>query len=228
MTANSRDDLLIAPKKSGRWRIMLRIALLVAPVLVIPVAWFSVEVEKAARQKAAVEGIENSGGDVLYEHQSESDGNFDPLAPPPGPKWLRRLLGDDLFTTVVLADVYTDDGAAYLEQLPKLRRVHLLGPAITDSALLHVADLNELEMLTVARDLPITDRALGALTRLRHLKILYLSSRRITDAGLDRLRELVELTNLDLEFAQVSDAGIAKLQQALPHCTIRAIERAAK
>ena len=53
--------------------------------------------------------IENSAGYVFYDYQQhDALGNVIPGATPPGPAWLRKLLGDDdLFTNVTEVDFRT-------------------------------------------------------------------------------------------------------------------------
>lgn len=95
--------------------------------------WLGWQVQRAERQKNAAEKIEALGGLVVYEHELDSDGypiDFKRHLPP-GPAWLRRLLGDHLFQRV--AEVYfgdqakiVDDDLLHLRDLPGLKRVFLM------------------------------------------------------------------------------------------------------
>ena len=77
-------------------------------------------VTKAHRQKAAVETILSDGGTVHYDYQRVEGGGDDPRREPPGPVWLRKLLGDDFVTNVNYATAESDDGLAQLAGLSGL------------------------------------------------------------------------------------------------------------
>ena len=58
------------------------------------------EDESGARQKEAVEAILKARGWVFYDYEEPSSSR----RKPPGPAWLRKLLGDDLFVNVTRVD----------------------------------------------------------------------------------------------------------------------------
>lgn len=83
-------------------------------LLTIGCIWLGILAERARQQREAVEAIEALGGSVTYDFQIVGvpyDGNpdpphtvnriFRPDADPPGPIWLRRLIGDEFFQEVV-------------------------------------------------------------------------------------------------------------------------------
>jgi hypothetical protein len=163
----------------------------------IGVSWFAVKMEKARRQKEAVEAIEKAGLEVWYEHEWGS-------RQPDAPQWLRELLGDDFFVDVVTVlpsnPGFGDDGATHFEGLTNLRALSLHRTQITDAGLKH------LEGLT-------------------NLAFLFLADTQITDAGLEHLEGLGNLEELSLEDTQVTPEGVKKLQEALPDCQIICDER---
>ena len=57
--------------------------------------WLGLVSERARKQREAVEAIEKVGGAVRYEYQSKSGQE------PPGPKWLRELVGEEYFVSVI-------------------------------------------------------------------------------------------------------------------------------
>lgn len=61
--------------------------------------WLGIVVNRAREQRDAVKAIEALGGTVAYDWQQESTFPFySPVAShPPGPAWLRRIVGDDFF-----------------------------------------------------------------------------------------------------------------------------------
>ena len=65
----------------------------------IPFTWLETEMKQARKQRAAVDWIEKAGGSVFYDYQPDPSGDI-PAAKPPGPAWLRKLLGDDYFADV--------------------------------------------------------------------------------------------------------------------------------
>jgi len=73
-------------------------------LLGVGLGWF---VRQAQRQRKAVEAIREAGAVVIYDYQLDEDepGMFTPEREPPTPAWLRRLLGVDLFSDVVVVDV---------------------------------------------------------------------------------------------------------------------------
>jgi len=74
-----------------RLRTLLIIVTLVGCVL-LP---FAVKLKKAREQRKIVEWVLRQGGTVTYLWQSKKRRS------PTGPKWLRKLLGDEFFQTVI-------------------------------------------------------------------------------------------------------------------------------
>ena len=79
---------LLTPER--RWaQFSLGTMFVVVTVLCVLCAWLAVKVNRAHRQRDAVDAIRRLGGYAAYE--------------PAGPSWLRELLGDDFFAHVVEA-----------------------------------------------------------------------------------------------------------------------------
>lgn len=107
-----------------RWlQFSLRTAFVVLTVFAI---WLGVIVSRAREQRAAVVEIQKLGGLAYYDwFYQDTEG-------PPGPAWLRRLIGDDFFQDVEMvsfdssppADNTDIPGALpFLERLRKLRTI---------------------------------------------------------------------------------------------------------
>ena len=150
-----------------RFQFTIRSLLLLTLIVSTWGSWFGVEMRAAKRQNEAVGVIEKLGGGVHY------DWSGNPNPQPPGPAWLRRVLGEDFFATV--------DGA-FLE-----------GSQGTDGDMENLKGLTQLRYLVLS-DTQVTDAGLEHLKRLPQLYILSLDSTQVTDAGLENLKGSLPLT----------------------------------
>lgn len=209
-----------------RWRFQFGVRSLLAFLVAVsvPLGWFAWELQRARRQREAVEAIVKAGGEVFYDHQTEAaDWNLIPITEPTTPRWLRELLGDDFFnevTVVACDDTRLDDNdVRHLKELANVERLFLTGTQITDSGLTNLEGLAKLEWLTLACT-RITDSGLAHLKGMTELNIVSLAHTEITDNGLANLEGLAKLEIVSITETQVTDEGVAKLQEALPDCTI--------
>ena len=221
-----------------RWcRYSLRALLLLVLLVSIGMSLFATRMRRATRQRDAVAAIEKSGGWVYYYHQFDppdySCFSF-PRPPPPGPLWLRNLLGDDFFTSVVEAYVESDTDLKYLKQLDQLKRLGC-APEVTEAGLAHLKELRQLRHLDLSErrvtgatfehivalaeleelHLGLTDTGDAELERLEtmtRLRWLGLGGTKITDAGLRHLEGLTRLEHLTLNQTQIGDAGVEHLK----------------
>lgn len=103
----------------------------------------------------------------------------------------------------------TDDGIRHLvHQCPNLTRLFIGRTACTGSVVKHLAQLKQLERLSLDA-LPIADGDISELGTLNHLQELSLSETNITDQGLAALGNFVELSRLHLNHTAITDRGIA-------------------
>ena len=87
-------------KPRRRWfQYSLRTLFVLVTVLCVCLA---VTANRARRQREAVKAIESVGGQVRYEYQYVSGQE------PPGPEWLRELIGDEYFVSVVVVYLNPD------------------------------------------------------------------------------------------------------------------------
>ena len=107
-------------------------------------------------------------------------------AEPPGPAWLRRVLGDDFFATVIGACVTTLADMKHVGELSKLRSLGAFGVPITDADLERVGELSQ-------------------------LKSLNLSFTNITDAGLKNLKSLSQLEDFSIDVRRGEIVGLTGL-----------------
>ncbi|MFC1597691.1 hypothetical protein ACFL5Q_07125, partial [Planctomycetota bacterium] len=167
-------------------------SLLVFVLLVsIGMSWLAVRMERARKQREAVEAIRRGGGEVGYEAFGSA----------PSPYWNHALIaifGDDFLldvNRVFCTKSFGDDEMKWLNRLTDLERFSAGHTQISDVGL----------------------ERIGGLTR---LKRLYLNGTQVTDAGLEHLEGLSNLRRLDLRGTRVTPEGVAKLQEALPGCVI--------
>ena len=170
-------------KRKRRWlQFSLRTLLVAVAVLAV---LLGLTTDRARRQRAAVRRTRELGGDIRYEYENQKGGQ------PPGPEWLRRLLGDEYFLTVIgiaFGTRYlTDDDLEYFKVLTDLRVLRLRNAQVTD------AGLEKLKGFTKLTDLE-------------------LSATQITDHGLVHLQGLLNLESLKLDDTDVTDQGLAHLK----------------
>jgi Leucine-rich repeat (LRR) protein len=203
----AEDNAAMEAKRKRRWfQFSLRTLLIVTLVVAIPCAWVGRKIERKRRERAAVALIENLGGHVVYNYQT--DGTREPF----GPAWLRELLGKDFFSEVdrIRLMSVTDDVLQQLKQFGELRSLLLDGSGITDPGLEHLEGLTHLSDLNLSRT-AITDAGLAHLAGLADLERLDISESHITGAGVDSLKGLPHLQMLELHQTQITDATLTSL-----------------
>jgi hypothetical protein len=222
-----------APKRKRRWyQFSLRTLLIVMLVVSIPCALLGRKIERKRREREVLDAINKIGGQVHYDYERWSWSLAGTQKKePPGPGWLRALLGENFFCEVDEAHIVgvssktkitdADLSNLGLSSFPRLRSLTLKVNSlkITDAGLETIRDLTQIQELTLI--LPnVTDSGLRNLRGLTQLERLTLWGTRITNAGLVNLRGMMQLKTLDLSGVKVSDAGVKELQQALPNCKI--------
>jgi hypothetical protein len=99
-----------------------------------------------------------------------------------------------------------------LSDLPSLSELHFYDSGITDSNLAVIADLKNLQTLSLSFGMgwsQFTDEGLSHLKKLPKLKHLILSGTSTTDAGLANIGDLIELESLFLRSRQpITDYGL--------------------
>jgi hypothetical protein len=186
----------------------------------VGMSWIGVRMQRARMQRAVVDAIEREGGCVEYDYEVDAPGSMKILgAQPPGPAWLRGLLGIDFFADVVSVDLCKGAGMRQLEGLPILQTLRLYSHEVTDSEMKYLEGLTQLQLFSLNSTL-VTDGGLKHLKALPQLQELSLGSTPFTDAGLEHLRGLSMLRLLVLDRTKFTKDGVRKLQQALPNCKI--------
>jgi len=199
MTAAERPSDA-APRKRRWHQFSLRTLLLLTAVLGL---CLGVSV-RLWRRHQAVDAIRAMpGADVAYDYQYEAERDrFDGSAVPPGPKWLRKLVGDSLFD-----DMFCNVVGAYVGAY----NIKLTMPLPPKDQLTSIDDEDLRRMKEIVP---------------RHPGLLWLGitvSSRVTDAGLAHLEGVTQLRDLDLAESQVTDAGLVHVRHAtgLEHLDLR-------
>lgn len=206
------------PKR--RWfRFSLRTLLVVVLLLSLPLGWFAVKLRQAEKQRKAVEAIREARGRVVYDYELKDD-EFYVRPEPPGPAWLRRLVGDDFFADVVhilttdWPDPPRQSGDVFLGHVNGLRHLESLNlfvTPVTDAGMENLEGLTTLETLTLYGT-QITDGGVGNIKGLSKLESLSFCDTKVTDGGLENLVGLTDLAWLRLPNSQVTDAGLQHLR----------------
>ena len=213
-----------------RFQFRLRTLLIAITVLSVAMAWFSVALRRAHRQRDAARAIADMGGGVCYDFDVHCELEFDKIHSLelqeieyycddvlPGPRWVHQVFGIDLLCdvdSVFLGWVYPVSSSPLPIELPPS---HGLG---NNEVMVHLRELSSLRELHIAGE-EVTDSGLPHLAGLRHLEVLSLNKTSITDAGLVHLMHLKKLKQLNLSDTAITEQGLAKLQKALPDCEIR-------
>lgn len=210
--------------KSGRFRYGLRTLLLL--VLVFALVLGS-ETHRVRKQRAAVQTIYSGGGIVRYDYEWEELGDGSWLhhidAQPNAPRWLRHLLGDDYFTSVMSVHLINvrleemNEVLAAVEQLDDLRFLAMQYQPVDDTGLLHIRDLSQLQVLHLA-ETNVTDSGMSNLAGLADLRTLSLDNTAVSDTGLASasIETKTQLRELRMMSTNVSDASLTRIE-SLPN-----------
>lgn len=172
-----------------RWfQYSLRTLLVLVTAFAVACSWFACRLKRAERQKNAVESLTKSGARVFYDYEVDQSRKVVSGAKPPGPAWLRDLVGDHFLTTVVVVDLNHEPWQE---------------GQITDADLEPVESLAGLRILTL-RGTQITDEGLERIKGLAQLQDFDLSQTKVTDAGLQHVKGLRRCWMLDLGGTRVT------------------------
>jgi hypothetical protein len=167
-------------------------------------------VQRAERQRRAVEAIRAAGGGVRYSDD-----------PSRVPAWLAQQLDEDYFRTVTWASLSRSRLAGgevvLVKALPGLQRLYLNNPHVGDADLRRLTGLTELRWLLL-RNTRITDGGLEHLQGLQSLEYLDLTNTQVSEAGLQHLKSLSHLEWLRLNDTSVSEAACERFERTCPRC----------
>lgn len=192
-------------------------------------AWLGLHMRSVWKQRAAIEAVQRHGGWVTFDYEATGL---------PVPAWLSKSLGHDHFHSVASLEMITrippeanyEEVIRHLSGFPKLKRLSLSEPQLSDSELNYVGQLTTLRELRLVQPYiftgqdgkygssSVTDDGLTHLKRLTQLRTLTLANLDVTEDGLRHLTDLKKLEHLELRRSKVKDASW--LQERLPDCKI--------
>jgi Leucine-rich repeat (LRR) protein len=211
------------PKRKRRWfQFSLRTLLIFTAVAAVACSWLVSKIERKRQEREAAEAIVKLGGFAYYDCEWTTQGlNFHNR--PRGPAWLRKLLGENLFSEFELVSLDKVPGAeaalANIRGLTHVKFLTLSRTNITDADLANLGELIDLQSLDLV-ETKVTDMGLVNLRGFTQLNSLELSRTKVTDAGLKHLKGLTKLQTLYLDGTKVTDAGVKELKEALPNCYV--------
>jgi hypothetical protein len=189
--------------------------------------WLGTFANSANRQKRAVEAIERSGGQFLYDYQRVPTPKrlgrgqrFSHRMHPPGPNWLRRVLGDHYFISPLALTIGRQNGIkdncfVRLDALTSLETVMLYEVPLRDSDIKHLKRLRNLQSLTFNEGVlsgtnsPTRFEFLSELTKLESLSLV---DSKFGDRDARFLGDTVNLNTLFLYRSAIGDDGLAYFQ----------------
>jgi hypothetical protein len=198
-------------RRRKRFQYTLRTLMLIVTACAITCSGVAIWVNRATRQREAVDEIIALGGAVYYHSQRDDER---PDLPPEMRSRPER--GNDLWSgvrAVVFRKSEANDRAlSLLADLPGMRNVMITGPnAMTDDGFAHIGKLTTLTGFYV-RDVRITDEGFAHLGKVTNLKSLQMYNVRVSDAGLAHLESLTNLEALELEGVAITDAAMVHLR----------------
>jgi hypothetical protein len=197
-----------AIKPRRRWfQYSLRSLIVLMLLASIGMTWLVAIKKLADRQGASVKAFQKDGGTVFYDYEVDSSGAAIPSAQPPGPSWLRKLLGDDFFRTVIGVGVKTPRDMELVGDFGELRLVSAYHVPLRDTDLKSLRELHQLKTL-VLDNTNVSDAVLENIKGLSLLEQLALGATGVTDARLEKLSGLTRLQGLDLYECKITDAGL--------------------
>ena len=92
----------------------------------------------------------------------------------------------------------TNDDLKALDNAPLIRSLTIVGSQITDDGLVHLENLQQLELLDLKKNKQLTDAGLVHLEGLKNLKQLILIGTPVTPAGVKKLKQKLPDTKIAL------------------------------
>jgi hypothetical protein len=208
--------------KRHLWRFSLKTLLILLTLFCI---WFGTLANNANRQRRAVEAIERGGGEFLYDYQRKPNSSgvhavYSHQVERPGPRWLRRIIGDHYFITplaltIVQQNGIKDDCLAQLDAVPYLESAMFYEVQFHDSDIVHLKNLKNLRSLTFNKGtLSGADgpRRFDFLKQLSKLESLSLIDSQFGNSEAEKLKEMPNLKTLFLYNSAIGDEGLAQLR----------------
>ena len=194
--------------------------------------WLAFHVTSTRRQKTAVNGIREYGGWVRYDFQYPSGQfspyDFDSQAESWVPQWALNRFGIDFFHGITFVSLnysddsgereenenLSDDALQHLPKLPDLRVLLLCDTQATDSSMVHLAALSNLEYLYMWDVSQVSDKGVLSLAELKELRKIHISNSLITDESMRVFATLPKIETLNLQGNRFSNDALMHISAA--------------
>jgi Leucine-rich repeat (LRR) protein len=209
----------IGKPRSAHFRTTIRGTMLIILIIGLLLGFVAARVNRARVQRETLSAIKVLNAYVLFDHQIDARGKYDPRASrPPGPRWLQNLIGPEYFQTIYTVRINRNfvggrDPAlrpSLLMGLHDLRSLYLTHNQVTDDDLRYLESMPHLLRLSLMSSPNVGDGVSRRIESLTELEELYLSGTRLTDFGLTAVRGK-KLRVLFLGNLPVTDAGLVHL-----------------
>jgi hypothetical protein len=133
-----------------------------------------------------------------------------PTPSPPGPAWLRNLLGDEYFRNVYQVSIgeksISESDLRLIITLPGIKSIYLSNPRIVSNGSEKERILRDADLIVLKDQVQLQD--------------LLLESDGITDECIKSLKGLVNLKDLGLRHSNLTAEGLQELRKSLPNTSI--------
>ena len=207
--------------RARRWvRFSIRTTLVVILLVCIFAAFFAAFIGKhmvrQRIQRPIVERILLAGGNVGFNDQYGSKSNYwsKEYGSPKGGEWIRKIFGDDFYSTVHSIHLYEGQATeSLLSDFPKLkdlRNVSMRESKLTKQHIAHLLGIQKLEHLEIKCDC-VTVPQFGRLAQSKSLKSVTLWH--ASDQHLSELLKFHCLDFVQVIRSDVSDRGMESISQ---------------
>jgi len=194
-----KNDAKLNSPKSQRafFRISLRLLLVIIAIICV---WLGMKVKRVADQRQAISIMSSLEGSFSFDYQYDSKNSRLDHDAWPGPKWMRRWLGEEWFREIYVAVLYNlnnEQLTTLTGLMPELASLELFSQAINDNGLAGIGRCQNLVRLHIEHA-SFGDEGLRHIGQCQSLQMLSIRGTQVTDQGLRHLSELRELQRLDL------------------------------
>jgi hypothetical protein len=212
-----------AKPKRRLFRFSLRTLLLLVTLTSIGLGWVTLQMRQAQRQRDAIAHFKDLTFTSCYDDVGKSMGCGEGYRFITEPRqtslrdWVAKQFGKDYAYRLdhlhLASNQRVDDQhLARLPDLAGLRSLSIYCDHVTDRGLTYVAQLADLEFLSLEHASLLTDNGIAQLRQLKKLRVLRIYRAELTDSGLGPLTELDDLRFLMLGDTQVTDTGITQIR----------------
>jgi hypothetical protein len=173
----------------------LSVLLLMMPTVAVPLAWLSVEMQRAKQLTEAIARIKQQGGGPVITYKLAWSAINTPVVTHSygdTPKWLRSVFGDEFFAEVEQLNLREGNQISELKPLRQIRHLET-GPGfvVNDRDLATLAATVELESIDIWES-EITDAGLSELLAIPTLKEIFILKSKTTLLGREELKETLK------------------------------------